>query len=749
MPHELFYTSAPRGLKPQSSGFCTVGTTLGFPAPYIARLEALSGYRPPTEGGDIATAPIAYSHWIVEAAGVARHVLSAVGPAAPDHTRRNNKIAHHLVLSDDELIEVGPAWLLAQPGVMSNSWIGEPRLLESQRVLPIAPTLAMQRCATWESICGDAGWAGVIANAVMLDPSKFCSIIYPRGAPVLKLVEEAMALLPAHWRWRVTFTTYFMQPVAGSRCAWRFCLDGTEAATAARGSRETVVDLCAAQPCTQTGTFVNAARTGPAAVGSTAALAASDSSPRPSVARESRSAYPAVAQGQPPAPLELAAAAPECVFGIDYIPDRRAQVRRIVARVGIAAASVLLLTGGLYWCLARTDATERPAPALTPHSTAVAQQTTPESATPPVEQIVELVVAPPPEPTQVDPPQIDPPQIDPAPTTISALPSPSGGEVELPAATGVLTMPTTPDGWGVIKLPTPSRTVVGAWQGEGDLQLALSAPITEVKWAIRSSRILHGFEFGDDQTLLWTDPAGAVHTIARLTASDEVVRFRWCADPATVQSNTKLLQEATRALDEVPIVVTHGDGTRGWYSWEQLPHESVGIRSISTRIAAAGAPWRYSIGGDDWIDWPQAQSEVIEIPVELRVGTVPQQIGLFMLQRKGSNCLLEFRIDPGNDPSLLFTGCEKTALDFKAAQRASDYLSARGSKSTDKEQIDARTKSLETKEALQVAQDAYEAAKKRVEWLNTWSILVGTQEGVPTLVTLRSIQFRQLNRTIP
>ena len=45
MTQELFYTSAPRGLKPGSRGFCTVMSTAGMAKNLADRLEALSGYR--------------------------------------------------------------------------------------------------------------------------------------------------------------------------------------------------------------------------------------------------------------------------------------------------------------------------------------------------------------------------------------------------------------------------------------------------------------------------------------------------------------------------------------------------------------------------------------------------------------------------------------------------------------------------------------------------------------------------------
>ena len=46
MSQELHYTSVPRGLKPGSRGFCTVGMTPHMPGPLVDRLEALSGYQP-------------------------------------------------------------------------------------------------------------------------------------------------------------------------------------------------------------------------------------------------------------------------------------------------------------------------------------------------------------------------------------------------------------------------------------------------------------------------------------------------------------------------------------------------------------------------------------------------------------------------------------------------------------------------------------------------------------------------------
>ncbi|MBU3729444.1 MAG: hypothetical protein FGM37_09400, partial [Phycisphaerales bacterium] len=262
MALELYYTSSPRGLRPGTSGLCTVAMTRSMSVALASRLESLCGYRPPGDGVPIERWPLALSHWTIDIGGVERHVLAAVRPVRPDHTMRSNTLAHFAVLHPSELDPAGAAWMLAQPETSAVSWSGEPRLLDAERAMPRGGPADARACSTWASVAGDAGWAGVLANAAMLDPTKPATVICPMGAPVLDMVSEAMSLLPAAYRWRITFTTYFTQPIAGVRCTWRFCLDGTSAATAARQSGGLVIDASAPHTCTRTGEFVDAARAG-------------------------------------------------------------------------------------------------------------------------------------------------------------------------------------------------------------------------------------------------------------------------------------------------------------------------------------------------------------------------------------------------------------------------------------------------------------------------------------------------------
>ena len=271
MALELVYTSAAKGLRAGTSGFCTVAMTKGFPPALVPRLEALGGYR----AGPSGDGPLSYCFWRVETATGIAHVLSVVGPAPPDHTARTNKIATYLVLAPEELVSAGPAALLARAGLLRREWSGAPAWIEQAVRVPAAGDASPRPCAAWQAAAGDPGWAGVLASNFLRDQSKPIHVIYGAGVDPLPLVDEAIRLLPDWARWRATFSTYFLQPVAGTPCAWRFCLEGTPAADAARQSKGLLIDLTRTLGVVPDSRFTRMARTGvdEEAVAATAAKA--------------------------------------------------------------------------------------------------------------------------------------------------------------------------------------------------------------------------------------------------------------------------------------------------------------------------------------------------------------------------------------------------------------------------------------------------------------------------------------------
>src|SRR5437868_14227242 len=112
MSHELLYTSAPKGLKAGSRGFCTVMCTQGMSAPLMAALESLSAYRhiyPPSDR-HAAKNPVAWSHLKMNVAGRGYHVLSRVADFGLDYSQRGNKLAHHVALEAAEQTAAGPGF---------------------------------------------------------------------------------------------------------------------------------------------------------------------------------------------------------------------------------------------------------------------------------------------------------------------------------------------------------------------------------------------------------------------------------------------------------------------------------------------------------------------------------------------------------------------------------------------------------------------------------------------------------------
>ncbi|HVJ68501.1 MAG TPA: hypothetical protein VM510_10975 [Caulifigura sp.] len=224
MSQELLYTSAPRGLKSGTHGFCMVLCSEGMPAPLATALEGLSAYKPVYPVGDPAQDrnPVTAMHVILPAIGRKQHVLSRVASYGLDYSGRPNKLAHHVVLEARDLSPAGPAWMLTQPGVMKKDWSGDPKVAAANRRLPTGD-VPPSPCRAWARATGDAGWAGVLAESLMKDPTRQAYLIIDPGFDPLPLFAEAIALLPADRRWQATFSTYYTTLPAGATCNWR-CL---------------------------------------------------------------------------------------------------------------------------------------------------------------------------------------------------------------------------------------------------------------------------------------------------------------------------------------------------------------------------------------------------------------------------------------------------------------------------------------------------------------------------------------------
>ena len=351
MSQELHYTSVPRGLKPGSRGFCTVAATPGLSGPLLERLESLSAYQPvfPVHDPAAARNPVNFMHVKAAIGGKSLSVLSRVGPAGLDYSGRTNKYGHHIVLEPNERPLGGPAWLLSQPGFMQEVWLGEPRVLaDGTRPPPGDRPPAVARA--WQAATGDAGWAGVLAEAFLADPRRTAVVVFRPGMELLPLFVEAIALLPPTLRWDVEFSTFFSTLPPGVTCSWRGVIDGSpESEAALKLPSALVINLC--QPCgkAEGRMLVQQARTGErpeAADALDQALSANPagrparSSTTPGAAPPSLRSFAASNETSPPVGLPGVTARPPSLKNA-----RRAPLNKSRAWVIVATAAAVGLAG--------------------------------------------------------------------------------------------------------------------------------------------------------------------------------------------------------------------------------------------------------------------------------------------------------------------------------------------------------------------------------------------------------------------
>lgn len=261
MSEEIIYTSAPQGLKMGSRGFCTVASTPGMASTLAALLESLSGYRHLASPGD-ASNPTVYNHLTARVGGRELHILSRIADAGLDYSGRSNKLVHHVVLGPQESSPTGPTWVQQQLGFHERQWSEEPRILPAGRVPPKGDN-PPRPCTAWQSLMGDAGWAGVLAESATKPGGREVWLIYPPGADVLAVVGESIALLPPALRWQATYSTFFTKLPPGVECRWRFVPDGTDEAVTLRKKYELgAIDLCRPQKVKVESEWTAAARAG-------------------------------------------------------------------------------------------------------------------------------------------------------------------------------------------------------------------------------------------------------------------------------------------------------------------------------------------------------------------------------------------------------------------------------------------------------------------------------------------------------
>ena len=214
MSYQLIHTSAPRLMDSTSAGYGTVAMSEHLPHALRSKLGALSVFREP-RGGAATTGP-QFSYHILDHAGKSWHVLSCVQPAGADYSGRACHIAHHLVLTPEEVeaaladeqrpTPAGVALALLNNGFWKGEWKSEPAYLTGEPELRPGDMPAADAQPTWKLLTGHKA----NARAFFTHPyDRECLITLPPGTPV----QQALGLLhESDWLtqtrgWGASYTT--------------------------------------------------------------------------------------------------------------------------------------------------------------------------------------------------------------------------------------------------------------------------------------------------------------------------------------------------------------------------------------------------------------------------------------------------------------------------------------------------------------------------------------------------------------
>ena len=199
MPLQLIFTSAPQGLTPGRSGYCTIARHRAIPDRLAQLLESVGTPHECPQGET-------FTFRLLEAGDKNWCVLSRFVARGLDYTQRDNRLAHHLIFSLEEAaIHPPPAAIAGRWKGWRDEWTGAPTWLEGEdRSLQLESQTPLTPAVTWREETGTGAKAAWLINAS--GPAAVGLLNPPETLRLLRLLAEASALLGKS-AWAATFTT--------------------------------------------------------------------------------------------------------------------------------------------------------------------------------------------------------------------------------------------------------------------------------------------------------------------------------------------------------------------------------------------------------------------------------------------------------------------------------------------------------------------------------------------------------------
>ncbi len=199
MPLQLIFTSAPQGLAAGRSGFCTVARHREMPDRLAQLLESLGTPHASATGET-------FTFRSVEAGGSRWLVLSRFVARGLDYTRRDNRLAHHLVFRPEETAVLPPPAAIAYRWKgWKDEWTEQARWLDgADRPIELAKDAPLTPATAWREETGTGSKAAWLVKGS--SPAAVCLLNAPSTARTLRLLAESSALL-GEGAWSAAFTT--------------------------------------------------------------------------------------------------------------------------------------------------------------------------------------------------------------------------------------------------------------------------------------------------------------------------------------------------------------------------------------------------------------------------------------------------------------------------------------------------------------------------------------------------------------
>ena len=220
MANQLIFTSSVRGIKPGASGYCTVLRSPGIRPALEQALEKISLFEhcKSNQGRTI------FTYRKLEIRGRVYYTLSRISDAGKDYTGRTNFLAHHLVLTQEELPDASPADLLLQWPHWCSHWEGDPgeepvNTGSITQINALKPPVEIWRTLR-VGIDGAANLASKIESKATLR-SRTCS-----DEELVRLIGEALAVRAKFKKsyadvWSATFTVGLAVPSSVASFKWQ------------------------------------------------------------------------------------------------------------------------------------------------------------------------------------------------------------------------------------------------------------------------------------------------------------------------------------------------------------------------------------------------------------------------------------------------------------------------------------------------------------------------------------------------